>query len=81
MHMYHSWDSQNAWLRQISSHNYLYMHRSQAIRLGIDDLAWAWVESHNGKIRVQVKHMLGVQADTVWTWNAIGKRARRMGFG
>ena len=25
MAMYHSWDSQNAWLRQIHSHNYLYL--------------------------------------------------------
>ena len=26
MAMYHSWDSQNAWLRQIHSHNYLYVN-------------------------------------------------------
>ena len=25
MAMYHSWDSQNAWLRQIHTHNYLFM--------------------------------------------------------
>ena len=73
MHMYHSWDSQNTWLRQITSHNYLYMNRERAQELGIDDLGWAWVESRTGKIRVQVKYMNGVQADTVWTWNAIGK--------
>lgn len=80
MHMYHSWDSQNTWLRQITSHNYLYMNAHKALELGIDDLSWVWVASHNAKIRVQVKHMHGVQADTVWTWNAIGKRKGNWGL-
>ena len=80
MHMYHSWDSQNSWLRQITSHNYLYMSESKALELGIADLGWVWVESHNAKIRAQVKHMQGVQADTVWTWNAIGKRKGNWGL-
>ncbi|MEM7360385.1 MAG: molybdopterin oxidoreductase family protein [Pseudomonadota bacterium] len=80
MHMYHSWDSQNAWLRQITSHNYLYMNRARAEEMGIMDLSWVWVESRNNKIRVQVKHMEGVQADTVWTWNAIGKQAGAWGL-
>ena len=31
--------------------------------------------SHNGAIKVQIKTMDGVNPDTVWTWNAIGKRA------
>jgi len=73
MFMYHSWDSQNAWLRQITSQNYLYMNREECGRMGIDDESWVWVESHNGKIRAQVKHMDGVEANTVWTWNAIAK--------
>ena len=60
MHMYHSWDSQNAWLRQISSQNYLYMNRGQCRKMGIRDESWVWVESHNGKIRAQVKLMNGV---------------------
>jgi anaerobic selenocysteine-containing dehydrogenase len=33
--MYHSWDSQNAWLRQISTRNYLYMNPKTAEKLGI----------------------------------------------
>src|SRR5216683_2927865 len=33
------------------------------------------VTSHHGRIKVQAKLMEGVNADTVWTWNAIGKRA------
>lgn len=73
MMMYHSWDSQNVWLRQILASNFLYMNRQKAQAMGIEDLSWVWMESHNGKIRVQVKLMEGVQEDTVWTWNAIGK--------
>jgi anaerobic selenocysteine-containing dehydrogenase len=30
MAMYHSWDSQNAWLRQIHTHNYLYVNARTA---------------------------------------------------
>ena len=34
-----------------------------------------WVTSHHGRIRVPTQLMDGVNPDTVWTWNAIGKRA------
>ncbi len=80
MFMYHSWDSQNAWLRQIMAQNYLYMNREEALKNGIQDKAWAWVESHNGKIRVQVKHAEGCAPNTVWTWNAIGKQPGAWGL-
>ncbi|MAF17889.1 MAG: formate dehydrogenase [Oceanospirillaceae bacterium] len=80
MFMYHSWDSQNAWLRQIMSQNYLYMHRQTALDMGINDFDWAWVESRSGKIRVQVKHMEGVNPNTVWTWNAIAKQGGAWGL-
>ncbi len=73
MSMYHSWDSQNAWLRQVLLQNYLYMNRTSGEQMGIADRSWVWVESSAGKIRVQVKFMEGVEADTVWTWNAVGK--------
>jgi len=33
------------------------------------------VSSHAGRIKVQLKLMDGVNPDTVWTWNAIGKRS------
>jgi len=75
MHMYHSWGSQNAWLRQITSGNRLYMSREKGGELGVEDDDWIWVTSHNGRIKVQAALMDGVQKDTVWTWNAIGKRA------
>ena len=80
MMMYHSWDSQNAWLRQIIAQNYLYMNRERGEQMGIKDQSWVWVESHNGKIRVQVKLIEGCQHNTVWTWNAIGKQSGAWGL-
>jgi anaerobic selenocysteine-containing dehydrogenase len=74
MHMYHSWGSQNAWLRQITSQNRLFIHRETAARLGLADDDWAWVESRHGRVKGQVRLVDGVNPQTVWTWNAIGKR-------
>ncbi|MET4730352.1 anaerobic selenocysteine-containing dehydrogenase [Lysobacter enzymogenes] len=74
MFMYHAWGSQNAWLRQIATRNYLYLHPDTGARYGIIDEDWIEVESHHGRIRVQAKFAGNVQPDTVWTWNAIGKR-------
>ena len=73
--MYHAWHSHNAWLRQIYSCNRLYMHRRTGAALGIEDDGWVWVISRNGRVKCQVKLMEGVNPDTVWTWNAIGKRS------
>ena len=72
--MYHSWGGQNAWLRQIHGDNRLYVNAGTARDLGIADDDWVWVESAHARIRVQVRTMAGVNPDTVWTWNAIGKR-------
>jgi anaerobic selenocysteine-containing dehydrogenase len=33
------------------------------------------VISHHGRIKVEVARMEAVNASTLWTWNAIGKRA------
>ena len=74
MAMYHSWGSMNAWLRQIHGSNRLYMSRNRARGLGIRDDDWVWVTSRHGKIKAQIRLMDGVNDDTVWTWNAIGKR-------
>lgn len=74
MHHYHSWGSQNAWLRQITAQNRLFMHQDTAAKLGITDDDWVWVESRHGRVKGQVKLVDGVNKDTVWTWNAIGKR-------
>jgi sulfite dehydrogenase (quinone) subunit SoeA len=73
MAMYHSWDSQNAWLRQIHSHNYLFVHSSTAQAAGVEDGGWMWVESQWGKVRCMARYSEAVEPGTVWTWNAIGK--------
>ncbi len=80
MVMYHAWDSQNAWLRQIVGQNFLYMNATRAATLGLADYDWVWVESHNGRIRCQLKTMDGCEANTVWTWNAIGKMSGAWGL-
>jgi len=74
MFMYHSWGSQNRWLRQIAARNYLYLHpdTARAHALEPDDLVR--VESHLGAIEVPIKLHAGVEPGTVWTWNAIGKK-------
>ena len=74
MFMYHAWGSQNAWLRQITARNYLYLHPQTGAAHGIADEDWIEVTSHHGRITVQAKFAGNVQPDTVWTWNAIGKR-------
>ena len=80
MAMYHSWGSQNSWLRQILGRNWLYMNTDRAASLGIADGDWVTVTSHHGEIKGQVKLMSGVNPDTVWTWNAIGKRSGTWGL-
>ena len=80
MMMYHSWDSQNAWLRQILSENFLYMNARTARELELADLDWVWVESHHGRVRCRLKTMEGVEPHTVWTWNAIGKQPGAWGL-
>ena len=49
--------------------------RGRAERLGLQDDDWVWVTSRHGRIKAQVCLMDGVNPDTCWTWNAIGKRA------
>ncbi|WP_149195833.1 molybdopterin oxidoreductase family protein [Luteimonas suaedae] len=74
MFMYHAWGSQNAWLRQIAARNWLYLHPDTGAKYGIGDEDWVEVISHHGSITVQAKFAGNVQPDTVWSWNAIGKR-------
>ncbi|MDH5378523.1 MAG: molybdopterin oxidoreductase family protein, partial [Gammaproteobacteria bacterium] len=73
MAMYHSWDSQNAWLRQIHTYNYLYMSPKVGEQHGFQDGDWVWVESQHGKVRCMCRFSEAVEPNTVWTWNAIGK--------
>ena len=73
MAQYHSWDSQNEWLRQIHSHNYLHVNPATAQAAGITDGGWCWVESAWGQVRCMLRYSEAVEPGTVWTWNAIGK--------
>lgn len=74
MAMYHSWGSQNAWLRQIHGHNPLYLPTRIWEAEGFAEGDWAKVSSAHGAIVVPVAHMAALNEHTVWTWNAIGKR-------
>ncbi len=80
MAMYHSWHSQNAWLRQIHAANRLYIPRAVAEAQDIADDDWVWAVSRHGRIKAQVRVMLALNDKTVWTWNAIGKRAGAWGL-
>jgi sulfite dehydrogenase (quinone) subunit SoeA len=74
MFMYHAWGAQNAWLRQIAARNWLYVHPETGARHGIGDGDWVELASHHGTMRVQARFARNVQPETVWSWNAIGKR-------
>ncbi len=75
MQMYHSWGSQNAWLRQITGSNKMYISETLAAEQGIEEGDWIWIESYHGKVRAQASLMDGVEDSTIWTWNAVGKRS------
>ena len=74
MAMYHSWGSQNAWLRQIHGQNPLFVPTKIWEENGFAEGDWAKVTSPQGEITVPVAHMAALNENTVWTWNAIGKR-------
>jgi anaerobic selenocysteine-containing dehydrogenase len=73
--MYHSWGSQNAWLRQIHGQNPLYISTKIWKENKFKDGDWAFLSSKHGKIKIPVSRMDALNENTVWTWNAIGKRA------
>ena len=74
MAMYHSWGSQNAWLRQIHGMNPMYLPTKVMQEKELIDGDWAKVSSPNGEITVPVAEMAALNENTIWTWNAIGKR-------
>ena len=78
--MYHSWGSQNAWLRQIHGHNPLFVSTAVAEAQGLRDGDWARVTSPHDEIVVPVKVQAALNPHTVWTWNAIGKRRGAWGL-
>ncbi|WP_299646822.1 molybdopterin oxidoreductase family protein [uncultured Jannaschia sp.] len=74
MAMYHSWGTQNAWLRQIHGRNPMYLPTEIWEAEGFADGDWARIVSPHGAITVPVAHMPALNHRTIWTWNAIGKR-------
>ncbi len=72
--MYHSWGSQNAWLRQIHGVNPLYVSTEIWEQHDFKPGDWALLTSEFGKIKIPVALMKALNKETVWTWNAIGKR-------
>lgn len=80
MAMYHSWGSQNAWLRQIHGMNPLYVSGDIWREHGFEEGDWAALTSVHGEIRIPVAKMEALNPKTVWTWNAIGKRAGAWGL-
>jgi anaerobic selenocysteine-containing dehydrogenase len=74
MAMYHSWGSQNAWLRQLHGRNPMYFPSPLMRAHGLSDGDWAEITSPHGTITVPVMEMAALNANTIWTWNAIGKR-------
>jgi anaerobic selenocysteine-containing dehydrogenase len=78
--MYHSWGSQNAWLRQIHGENPLYVPGAVWNALGFETGDWAEVVSPHARITAPVARMDALNPWTVWTWNAIGKRPGAWGL-
>ncbi len=71
---YHSWGSQNAWLRQIHGHTPLYVSGEVWRARGFRSGDWATLTSPHGRITLPVVRMDALNPHTVWTWNAIAKR-------
>ena len=74
MAMYHSWGSQNAWLRQIHGLNPLYVPTKIMREHDLKTGDWVKLSSIHNTIIVPVAEMASLNENTVWTWNAIGKR-------
>ncbi|WP_226624040.1 molybdopterin-dependent oxidoreductase [Alloyangia pacifica] len=80
MAMYHSWGSQNAWLRQIHGSNPLYIPGAWWHALGLQAGDWVRVISAHGEITAPAARMEAQSESVVWTWNAIGKRKGAWGL-
>ncbi|NQY82248.1 MAG: hypothetical protein HRT36_04320 [Alphaproteobacteria bacterium] len=55
--MYHSWGSQNAWLRQIHTHTPMFVPQEICAVHDLCEGDWAWIISRHGRIKVPVKPM------------------------
>lgn len=77
---YHSWGSQNAWLRQLLNENPVFMNPKAAKDLGLGDGEWVWIESRLGKMTGVLRYSDAVEPSTVWTWNAVAKQRGSWGL-
>ncbi|WFE74592.1 molybdopterin-dependent oxidoreductase [Roseinatronobacter sp. S2] len=71
---YHSWGSQNAWLRQIHGDTPLYVSGQIWAQHQFKPGDWATLTSPHGEITLPVVRMDALNPHTVWTWNAVAKR-------
>ncbi len=71
---YHSWGSQNPWLRQIHGLAPLFVAGDVWTEHGFAEGDWAVLTSPHGRITLPVARMDALNPRTVWTWNAIAKR-------
>ena len=76
MAMYHSWGSHER-LAAPDPRQQPPLPRPRARRRAraLRDDDWVWITSRHGRVKAQIRLMDGVNPDTCWTWNAIGKRA------
>ncbi len=74
MFMYHSWGSQNAWLRQITSATACSCIARRPRGSASPTTTGCGSRAHTAASPCRCKLVDGVKPDTVWTWNAIGKR-------
>jgi anaerobic selenocysteine-containing dehydrogenase len=64
----------NAWLRQIHTRNPLYVPGAICDAHDLKDGDWVWLISSHSRIKVEIARTDAANRDTIWTWNAIGKR-------
>ena len=81
MPMYHSWGSQNAWLRQILARNFLYMNRRTGAELGLADGDWVEITSPHGRTRAQLRLMDGLRGEHGLDLERHRQAGRRLGPG
>ena len=71
------------WLREIYPVPELWMYPSDAEKYGLQDGAWAWVESRRGKIRAVVSVTEGIKPGAVYMerfWNPETLQAKTHGW-
>ena len=71
MAMYHSWDSQNAWLRQIHAHNYLFVSPQVGRQQGLTTVTGSGSNPRMVRCAACAAFPRRSSPARSWTWNAI----------